>query len=111
LEGRFVFKHAVTRMPEVLEEALTAAQLKLVDVDHFLFHQANLRINEYVAQQLGIPPEKCPSNIGQYGNCSAASIPMLLDENVRAGRICAGDLVALTSFGSGFSWTSAVLRW
>ena len=111
MDGRFVFKHAVTRMPEVLEEALTAAELKLVDVDHFLFHQANLRINEYVAQQLGIPPEKCPSNIGQYGNCSAASIPMLLDENVRTGRICAGDLVALTSFGSGFSWTSAVLRW
>jgi len=111
MEGRFVFKHAVTRMPEALEEALSAAELKLGDVDHFLFHQANLRINEFVAQQLGIPPQKCPVNIDRYGNCSAASIPMLLDENVRAGRICRGDVVALTSFGSGFSWTSAVLRW
>lgn len=111
MEGRFVFKHAVTRMPEVLEEALAAAELKLGDVDHFLFHQANLRINEFVAQQLRIPPEKCPVNIDRYGNCSAASIPMLLDENVRAGRICAGDVLALTSFGSGFSWTSAVVRW
>ena len=111
MEGRFVFKHAVTRMPEVLEETLIAAELKLSDVDHFLFHQANLRINEFVARQLGIPPEKCPSNIDRFGNCSAASIPMLLDENVRAGRICSGDVLALTSFGSGFSWTSALLRW
>ena len=111
MQGRFVFKHAVTRMPEVLQETLSAASLKLEDVDHFLFHQANLRINEYVAQQLEIPPEKCPHNIDRYGNCSAASIPMLLDEGVREGRIRAGDLVAMTSFGSGFSWTSALLRW
>ena len=83
MEGRFVFKHAVTRMPEVLLETLNAASLKLEDVDLFLFHQANLRINEYVAQQLEIPPEKCPNNIERYGNCSAASIPMLLDEAVR----------------------------
>ena len=61
MQGRFVFKHATRRMPEVLLEALAAASLKLEDVDHFLFHQANLRINEYVAQQLGIPPEKCPA--------------------------------------------------
>jgi 3-oxoacyl-[acyl-carrier-protein] synthase-3 len=111
MNGRFVFKHAVTRMPEVLLETLDAASLKLADVDHFLFHQANLRINEYVAQQLEIPPEKCPNNIGRYGNCSAASIPMLLDENVRAERIRRGQLVAMTTFGSGFSWTCAVLRW
>jgi 3-oxoacyl-[acyl-carrier-protein] synthase-3 len=111
MHGRFVFKHAVTRMPEVLLEALSAASLKLEDVDHFLFHQANLRINEYVAQQLEIPPERCPSNIERYGNCSAASIPMLLDEGVRARRIRSGDLLALTTFGSGFSWTSALLRW
>ena len=93
MEGRFVFKHAVTRMPEVLLETLYAASLKLEDVDLFLFHQANLRINEYVAQALGIPAEKCRNNIERYGNCSAASIPMLLDEAVRAagsqrGRLC-----------------------
>ncbi len=111
MQGRFVFKHAVTRMPEVLREALDAASLKLEDVDHFLFHQANLRINEFVANRLEIPSEKCPVNIDRYGNCSADSIPMLLDEGVREGRIQRGDLVAMTSFGSGFSWTCAVTRW
>jgi 3-oxoacyl-[acyl-carrier-protein] synthase-3 len=111
MQGRFVFKNAVTRMPEVLLETLSAASLKIEDVDHFLFHQANLRINEFVASQLEIPPEKCPNNIDRYGNCSAASIPMLLDEGVREGRIRRGDLVAMTTFGSGFSWSSAVLRW
>jgi 3-oxoacyl-[acyl-carrier-protein] synthase-3 len=111
MEGRFVFKHAVTRMPEVLLEALHAASLKLEDVQLFLFHQANLRINEYVVSQLGIPPERCFNNIERYGNCSAASIPILLDEAVRGGRLARGQLAALTTFGSGFSWSSAVLRW
>ncbi|NNL65529.1 MAG: ketoacyl-ACP synthase III [Myxococcales bacterium] len=110
MEGRFVFKHAVTRMPEVLFEALNAASLKLDDVDLFLFHQANLRINEFVAQQLEIPPEKCLNNIQRYGNCSAASIPILLDEAVREGRLRRGQLVAMTTFGSGFSWSSALAR-
>jgi len=110
MEGRFVFKHAVTRMPEVLLETLSAASLKLEDVDLFLFHQANLRINEYVAGQLGIPPEKCPSNIQRYGNCSAASIPILLAEAARDGRLTPGAVVCMTAFGSGFSWGSAVVR-
>ncbi len=111
MEGRFVFKHAVTRMPEVLFETLGAASVKLEDVDLFLFHQANLRINEYVAQQLGISPEKCPSNIERYGNCSAASVPMLLDEAVRNGRLARGQLAAMTTFGSGFSWSTALVRY
>jgi 3-oxoacyl-[acyl-carrier-protein] synthase-3 len=111
MDGRFVFKHAVTRMPEVLLETLDAASVKLQDVDLFLFHQANLRINEYVAQQLEIPPEKCFNNIDRYGNCSAASLPMLLAEASREGRLQRGQLVSLTSFGSGFSWASAVVRW
>ena len=111
MEGRFVFKHAVTRMPEVLLAALSATSLKLDEIDLFLFHQANLRINEYVAGQLGIPPEKCLSNIQRYGNCSAASIPILLAEASQAGRLVPGALVALTAFGSGFSWGSVVLRW
>jgi 3-oxoacyl-[acyl-carrier-protein] synthase-3 len=111
MEGRFVFKHAVKRMPEVLLEALSAASLKLDDVNLFLFHQANLRINEFVIEQLGIPPERCINNIQRYGNCSSASIPMLLDEAARARRIEPGQIVAMTSFGSGFSWASALLRW
>jgi len=110
MEGRFVFKHAVTRMPEVLLETLNAASLKLEDVDLFLFHQANLRINEYVANELEIPEEKRISNIERYGNCSAASIPMLLDEAIRGGRLAPGQIFSMTTFGSGFSWTSAVAR-
>ena len=111
MEGRLVFKHAVTRMPEVLRETLDAAGTKLDDIDLFLFHQANLRINEFVASSLGIAPEKCPSNIERYGNCSAASIPMLLDEAVRTGSLRPGQLVAMTAFGSGFTWATAVARW
>jgi 3-oxoacyl-[acyl-carrier-protein] synthase-3 len=110
MEGRFVFKHAVTRMPEVMLETLNAASLKLEDVDLFLFHQANLRINEYVANELAIPEEKRISNIERYGNCSAASIPMLLDEAIRGGRLAPGQIFSMTTFGSGFSWTSAVAR-
>ena len=111
MDGRFVFKHAVTRMPEVVLETLNAASVKLEEVDLFLFHQANLRINEAAARQLGIPPEKCFNNIERYGNCSAASIPMLLDEAVRTGRLRRGQLVCMATFGSGFSWSSAVARW
>ncbi|MCG8590128.1 MAG: ketoacyl-ACP synthase III [Proteobacteria bacterium] len=111
MEGRFVFKHAVRRMPEVLHEALSAASIKLDDVGLFLFHQANLRINEFVANQLGIPPDKLFNNIERYGNCSAASIPMLLAECARNGRLQPGQIVCLTAFGSGFTWASAVVRW
>jgi len=111
MDGKFVFKNAVRRLPEVVQEALAAHHLKVADIDHFLFHQANLRINEFVAGQLGIPPEKCPSNIQRYGNCSAASVPILLDECVREKRIKPGDLVCMATFGSGFTWAGAVVRW
>jgi 3-oxoacyl-[acyl-carrier-protein] synthase-3 len=97
-------------MPEVLRESLDAASVKLEDVDLFLFHQANLRINEYVAGQLEIPEEKVFNNIQKYGNCSAASIPMLLSECARDGRLAPGALVCMTAFGSGFTWASAVIR-
>ena len=111
MEGRFVFKHAVQRMPEVIEEALAHNKCQISDVNLFLFHQANLRINEYVAQALELPPEKLRNNIQRYGNCSAASIPMLLDEAVKEGVVSPGRLVSMTGFGSGFSWASAVVRW
>jgi 3-oxoacyl-[acyl-carrier-protein] synthase-3 len=111
MDGRFVFKHAVTRMPEVLLETLNAASLKLEDIDLFLFHQANLRINEFVAQKLEIPQEKLLNNIQRLGNCSAAALPILLAEASRSGRLTPGQLVSLTAFGSGFTWGSAVLRW
>ncbi len=111
MEGRFVFKHAVTRMPEVIEEALQHNKCSVEDVDLFLFHQANLRINEFVAQKLGIPEGKVYNNIQRYGNCSSASIPMLLRECAEAGRIKEGDLIAMAGFGSGFTWGAALIRW
>jgi 3-oxoacyl-[acyl-carrier-protein] synthase-3 len=111
MEGRFVFKHAVRRMPEVLQQTLSETGVKLEDVDLFLFHQANLRINEYVAGALEIPEERSFNNIQRYGNCSAGSIPMLLAEATRTGRLERGQLVSLTGFGSGFSWGSAIVRW
>jgi 3-oxoacyl-[acyl-carrier-protein] synthase-3 len=111
MDGRFVFKHAVTRMPEVLLETLNAASVKLEDIDLFLFHQANLRINEFVANKLQIPESKIMNNIQRLGNCSAGALPILLAEASRAGRIEKGQLVSLTAFGSGFTWGSAVIRW
>jgi len=111
MEGRYVFKHAVSRMPEVLLETLGAASVKVEDVDLYLFHQANLRINESVAQRLEIPEDKVFNNIQKYGNCSAGSIPMLLAEATRQGRIQPGQLVSMTAFGSGFTWASALTRW
>jgi 3-oxoacyl-[acyl-carrier-protein] synthase-3 len=111
MEGRFVFKHAVTRMPEVLMETLGAASLKVEDIDLFLFHQANLRINEFVAAKLEIPADKLFNNIMRYGNCSAASIPMLMHETQANGMLAPGKLVNMTAFGAGFSWASAVVRW
>jgi 3-oxoacyl-[acyl-carrier-protein] synthase-3 len=110
MEGRYVFKHAVIRMPEVLLESLNAARTKLDDIDLFLFHQANIRINEAVAQRMEIPEKKLFNNIQKYGNCSAASIPMLLAEATRNGRLSAGQLVSMTAFGSGFTWASALVR-
>lgn len=111
MEGRFVFKHAVRRMPEVLQQTLSETGIKLDEVDLFLFHQANLRINEFVANTLEISEERTFNNIMRYGNCSAGSIPMLLSEATRQGRLERGQLVSLTGFGSGFSWGSAVIRW
>ena len=110
MEGRYVFKNAVTRMPEVMLAALESASIKLDDVGLFLFHQANLRINEFVAQKMEIEETRILNNIQRYGNCSAASIPMLLAEASAAGRLEPGKIVSMTAFGSGFTWGSAVLR-
>jgi len=98
-------------MPQVIREALSANKCEIEDVDLFLFHQANLRINEYVAGQMGITPEQTYNNIQVYGNCSSASIPMCLDECVRSGRVKRGDLLLLAAFGAGFTWGSALVRW
>ena len=111
MDGRYVFKHAVTRLGEVTGEILERNHLTPSDVDLFLFHQANLRINEAVLKSLEQPPSKTYNNIDRYGNCSSASIPMLLDECVRAGRLSPGKLILMAAFGAGFTWGSALIRW
>ena len=111
MEGRLVFKHAVVKLPEVINEALQHNKLSLDDIDHFLFHQANLRINEFVAGAMGIPEAKVRNNIQKYGNTSAAAIPILLDELLESGEVLDGQHLLLAGFGSGFTWGSCVLRW
>jgi len=111
MNGKTVFMHACKRMPETIIEALEANGLKLEDVDLFVFHQANLRINEMVAKQLNIPAEKVFNTIQKFGNTTAATIPIGLDEAVKAGKLKPGMLVASAAFGSGFTWGSALIRW
>ena len=111
MDGRFVFRHAVARMTEVVTSILADQELKPADVDHYIFHQANLRINEAVLKQLDQPITKSFNNIERYGNCSAASIPMCLTELVDSGRVKEGDLICMTAFGAGFTWGSTLLRW
>jgi 3-oxoacyl-[acyl-carrier-protein] synthase III len=111
MEGREVFRNAVARMPESVREALAANGLQASDVDLLVAHQANLRINEMVGRQLGLRPEQVYNNIERFGNTTAATIPIALDECVASGRLKRGDLLVLTAFGSGFTWGSAVIRW
>lgn len=111
MEGREVFRHAVTRMPEAVHEALAANGLSVDDLDMVIPHQANLRISEAVQKALGLPDDRVYNNIQRYGNTTAASIPLALHECAEEGRISEGDLVCLTAFGSGFTWGSALLRW
>ena len=111
MNGKAVFVNAVKKMPEVLMEALTANQMKIEDVDLFVFHQANLRINDMIAKQFNIPEDKVFNTIQKYANTTAATIPIGLDEAVRAGKLKKGMLVASAAFGSGFTWASALYRW
>lgn len=111
MNGNAVFKHAVVRFPEVIREALDKNGLQAEDIDLLVPHQANLRISEYVRQQMGLPEEKVMNNIQKYGNTTAASIPIALCEAWETGRIKDGDLICLAAFGSGFTWGSALIRW
>ena len=111
MDGRYVFKHAVDRLQESVLEALADNHLEMADVGLLILHQANLRISEAVVRSLKIPPARVFSNIQRYGNTTAASIPIALDEAVRAGRIQPGEVVVLAAFGSGFTWGASVLRW
>lgn len=110
MNGKAVFVHATKRMNECLVSACSEAGVSLNDVDVFLFHQANLRINSKVAEDLGIPESKVFNTIQKYGNTTAATIPLGMDDAIKAGVLKKGMLVASAAFGSGFTWASAVYR-
>jgi 3-oxoacyl-[acyl-carrier-protein] synthase-3 len=111
MEGRETFKHAVTRMLEASQQALEMAGLTAADVSLVIPHQANARIIGAIAERLNLPNEKVFMNLDKYGNTSAATIPVALDEARRAGLIKKGDVILLVAFGGGFTWASSVIRW
>lgn len=111
MDGKEVFRHAVVRMPESVVAVLAGVGASLDDLKLLLPHQANLRISEMVQKTLGLRDEQVYNNIMAYGNTTAATIPISLDECVRAGRVEPGDLVVATAFGSGFMWGSVAFRW
>ena len=111
MDGRAVFKWAVRTLQDAVEEVLDAAGLSVVDVDLAVFHQANTRILDAAAEALQLPKQKVFANLDQYGNTSAASIPLALDEAARQGLISEGNHVLLAGFGAGLAWGAGVLKW
>lgn len=111
MNGNTVFKHAVVRFMEVINEALAANNLEKNDIDLLVPHQANLRISQYIQKKLQFPDEKVFNNIMHLGNTTAGTIPIALSQAWEEGRIKEGDLICLAAFGSGFTWASALLRW
>ena len=111
MNGQFVFKNAVVRFAEVIEEGLKSNGLSHKDINMLITHQANLRISQFVQHQFKLTDEQIFNNIMKYGNTTAASIPIALTEAVQQGKIKEGDLVVLAAFGSGFTWASAIIRW
>ena len=111
MKGNETFKIAVKSMEEATKEALDANKLTMNDVDLFIPHQANMRILNAVSQRLGLAREKLMINLDRFGNTSAASIPLALDQAVQEGKIRKGSVVLLAAFGAGLTWASAVVRW
>ncbi|XP_040986338.1 3-oxoacyl-[acyl-carrier-protein] synthase 3 A, chloroplastic-like [Juglans microcarpa x Juglans regia] len=111
MNGKEVFRFAVRCVPQSIESALEKAGLPRSSIDWLLLHQANQRIIDAVATRLEVPPERVISNLANYGNTSAASIPLALDEAVRSGKVKAGHTIAAAGFGAGLTWGSAIVRW
>ncbi len=111
MNGQLVFKNAVVRFIEVINEGLVANNLTPTDIDMFIPHQANLRISQFIQQKFKLTDNQVYNNIMEYGNTTAASIPIALAEVFEKGKIKEGDLLVLAAFGSGFTWGSAIIRW
>jgi len=110
MEGKQVFKLAVTRMPEVTLEVLEAAGYELGDLDLLVMHQANLRINEFAQKAMGLPDEKVHNNIQKYGNTTSATLPLAFHEAREAGKAPEGALVAFAALGAGLHWGAVLMR-
>jgi 3-oxoacyl-[acyl-carrier-protein] synthase-3 len=111
MDGRELFKFAVTKLPETARALCKETGTPIEKIDWFLAHQANARINDYVREQLGVSRAKLPSNIDRFGNTSAGTLPILIDEQTRAGGLRAGDLCMLLALGAGVHWGCALVRW
>lgn len=111
MNGQFVFKNAVVRFAEVINEGLEANNLQTSDIDMLIPHQANLRISQFIQKKFNLTDDQVFNNIQKYGNTTAASIPIALTEAWEQGKIKEGDTVVLAAFGSGFTWGSAIIKW
>ena len=111
MNGQFVFKNAVVRFSEVINEGLQANNLQVSDIDMLIPHQANLRISQFIQKKFDLTDDQVYKNIQKYGNTTAASIPIALTEAWEKGKIKSGDTVVLAAFGSGFTWASAIIKW
>ena len=111
MNGQFVFKNAVVRFSEVINEGLQANNLQVSDIDLLIPHQANLRISQFIQNNFGLTDDQVFNNIQKYGNTTAASIPIALTEAWEQGKIKSGDIVVLAAFGSGFTWGSVIIKW
>lgn len=111
MNGNQVFKHAIVRFTEVINEALAANKLKKEDINLLVPHQANLRISQYIQEKMALKDDQVYNNIMRYGNTTAASIPIAMSEALQEGKIKENDLICLAAFGSGFTWASALIRW
>jgi len=111
MNGQFVFKNAVVRFSEVINEGLQANDLQVSDINLLVPHQANLRISQFIQQKFKLSDDQVYNNIMNYGNTTAASIPIALTEAWEKGKIKSGDVVVLAAFGSGFTWGSVIIRW
>jgi 3-oxoacyl-[acyl-carrier-protein] synthase III len=111
MNGKEVYRFAINRVPDAIDKVIYQANLTSADIDWLILHQANQRIMDAVADRLHIPAEKVVSNVAKYGNTSAASIPIALNEAVRSGKIQAGDTIATSGFGAGLSWGAAIFKW
>ena len=111
MDGRELFKFAVTKLPQTARKLCEETKTKIADIDWFLAHQANQRINEYIREHLGVPQEKMPMNIDRFGNTSAGTLPILIDECTRKGMLKKGELNMMLALGAGIHWGCALVRW